>query len=283
MRRDERRDASSRRGRPRRRVIPLWRSRSALIGAVVLAIVAIGGGLWWVWQARYPHYLAETVNRTMVEAAADLGFRVDEVFVVGRHHTSKEAILEALGVERGAPIFILDLDDARQRILTLPWVRSASIERLLPDTLVVRIVERQPVALWQRDHDFSVIDEDGAVIATDNVGDFNHLMVVVGDDAPVHALALIEMLHAEPDLDAMVKAAVRIGSRRWDVYLAGGIDVRLPADEPLDAWRRLAAYQKRHHLFERGVRSLDLRLNDRIVIGPGAEDPGIEGVGGDDA
>lgn len=278
-----RKPAIDRRGRPRRRVVPLWRTRSALVAAVALLVAGLVGGGWWLWHARVPQQAAATIGRTLTNGAAQVGFRVREVFVVGRQQTAKEDILQAISVRSGMPIFLVDLDDARRRVLALPWVSSASVERLLPDTLVIRIVERRPVALWQRDRDFSVIDEDGAVIATPRIGDFGHLMVVVGDDAPAHALALIEMLASEPDLQSMVRAAVRIGHRRWDLHLAGGIDVRLPAENPLGAWRRLAVYQKQHHLFERGVRSLDLRLDDRVVVGPGPDDPEGERGGGNDA
>ena len=40
-------------------------------------------------------------------------------------------------------------------------MRSAAIERRLPGTLFVRLVERHPLAVWQHDGKQELIDRDG--------------------------------------------------------------------------------------------------------------------------
>jgi cell division protein FtsQ len=157
------------------------------------------------------------------------------------------------------------------------------VRRVLPDTIVVEIVERRPLALWQHDKKFALIDEEGQVILRgDDVGQFRHLMVVVGEDAPSNATALVRMLATEPDLMQRVKAAVRVGGRRWNVHLAQGIDVKLPEQDAEGAWRRLADYQRRYGVLEKQIRMVDLRLSDRLTVLPAP--PKTEGkAGGDDA
>ncbi len=90
--------------------------------------------------------------------------------------------------------------------------------------------------------------------------------VVVGKDAPKAAAALIEMLSQKPVLFAEVRAAVRIGARRWDVRLKNGIKVHLPVDDAFGAWSRLADLAAEHRIFERDVAAIDLRLPDRLVL-----------------
>jgi cell division protein FtsQ len=254
------------RSQRRRRVVPLWRSRRALtVGGLLLAAAVAGGGVW-AWSERVPQRFADAVRSSLVETAAGFGFRVREVFVVGRKHTPRPQLLAALGVDRGSPILALDPWDARARLVALPWVREASVERLLPDTVVVRLVEREPVALWQRRGTFSLLDGGGEVIAVDDVAPFRQLVVVVGDDAPAHVADLLRMLAKEPELAALVRAAVRIGGRRWNLRLDGDIDVRLPEQDPAAAWRRLADYQRQHRLLSKGLRSIDLRFGDRLIV-----------------
>ncbi len=96
------------------------------------------------------------------------------------------------------------------------------------------------------------------------------LMVVVGEDAPANATALVRMLASEPDLMARVKAAVRVGGRRWNLHMADGIDVKLPEQDPERAWQRLGDYQRKHRLLDKPVRVLDLRFDDRLVVRPAA-------------
>jgi len=49
----------------------------------------------------------------------------------------------------------------KARLEAMPWVREAEIERLLPDTIFVRLDERQPLAFWQRQGKLVLIDRDG--------------------------------------------------------------------------------------------------------------------------
>ena len=167
------------------------------------------------------------------------------------------------------------------RVQALPWVRHASVRRVLPDTVVVEIVERRPLALWQHEKKFALIDEEGAVILRDDVGAFNHLMVVVGEDAASNASALVQMLATEPDLMQRVKAAVRVGGRRWNVHFAQGLDVKLPEDDPEAAWRRLGEYQRRYGVLDKEIRILDLRLSDRLMIMPAPSSAEGKSGGGD--
>jgi cell division protein FtsQ len=63
-----------------------------------------------------------------------------------------------------------------------------------------------------------------------------------------------------------VRAAVRVGGRRWNLRLAGGIDVQLPEQDPSSAWLRLAQYQRSHSVLSRDVTVVDLRLPDRLIV-----------------
>jgi cell division protein FtsQ len=269
-------------GQPRLRVVPMWRTRPALAMLSAAFLAALCGTAWLAWQAGMPQRAAASAVRALVGASADAGFVVRDIFVVGRGSTPKATLLQALAVSRGAPILAIDLEAARARIQALPWVRQASVRRVLPDTVIVEIVERRPLALWQHDKKFALIDEEGQVILRDDVEQFSHLMVVVGEDAASNATGLVRMLATEPDLMPRVKAAVRVGGRRWNVHLAQGIDVKLPEQDPEAAWRRLADYQRRYSVLDKQVRTVDLRLSDRLTVLP-APPKAESKAGGDDA
>lgn len=270
---------SKRAGQPRRRVVPMWRNGRALAAACAVFVVTFCGVSWLGWQASIPQRAAAHAISSLIESSAKLGFVVRDVFVVGRSATPKTTLLKALAISRGTPILAVDLEAARKRIQTLPWVRHATVRRVLPDTVVVEIVERRPMAIWQHEKKFALIDEEGQVILRNDIGAFSHLMIVVGEDAAPEASVLVQMLATEPDLMDRVKAAVRVGGRRWNVHFAQGIDVKLPADDPERAWRRLGEYQRRYGVLEKRIRTLDLRLSDRLTVIPAP--PAIEGKGDD--
>lgn len=240
--------------------------RLTYAGVAAALLAAVIGGSW---------YLDDNGTFAAALARLDAGFRatsvalnltVQSVEVEGRHHASKQAILAALRVRRGTPILDVDLGAAKARLQALPWVRSAAVERMLPNTIFVRLVEHHPLAVWQHDGVFSVIDQAGAVIPQVPAWKFPSLLQVVGDDAPQAAAGLIEMLASEPLLARHVSAAERIGGRRWNLYLDNGIEVELPEDAPAAAWHRLAALDRSDHLLEREIKLVDMRLPDRLVL-----------------
>ena len=273
--------AKGKAGQPRRRVKPLWRDGKVLVFAAFLAVSAAVGGGWWMWKDGMIHRAAQEVRWAAIAATAEVGFRVEDVLVVGRRETPREELLKAVRLARGAPILAFDPKAAKDRIEALPWVRAASVQRRLPDTVFLRVIERRPLAVWQNEGRFKLIDYDGEVISERHIERFSKLLLVVGADAPVHAARLLETLWNQPELMARVKAAVRVGGRRWNVRLDNGIDVRLPEENPASAWARLAEYERAHGVLAKDVGILDLRLPDRLIVqksGRGKLGPVAEGT-----
>ena len=268
--------ASKKRGQPRPRVKPLWKSGKILALVAVAAMSAATAGGWWMWQSGWISQAAAKARWAVIATTAEMGFRVENVLVLGRQETPRDELLKAVRLARGAPILAFDPEAAKQRVEALPWVKSASVQRRLPDTVFLRVVERRPLAVWQHKGRFALIDFDGQVIADDKLERFSDLMLVVGEDAPAHTARLLETLWHQPDLMARVKAAVRVGGRRWNVRLDNGIDVRLPEENPGSAWTRLADYERTHHVLAKDVGVLDLRLPDRLIVQKARQAEGLE-------
>ena len=241
------------------------RRRLALAGGAALVLAGLGSGVWLV-RSGVVGVAVAAVGTRLAAGASELGFAVDNVSVVGRERTSRQAILDALDVQRGAPILSFDLAAAKARLESLAWVGSAEIERRLPDTIFVHIVERQPLAYWQRQGKLVLIDREGKVVPVDRLDAFGPLVVLVGDDAPKTGAALLDMLATEPELAPHVAAAVRVGGRRWNLRLDNNIDVALPERDPEVAWHRLAGLARDDRLLERDIAAVDLRLPDRLFL-----------------
>ncbi|MEK9672811.1 MAG: cell division protein FtsQ/DivIB [Rhodospirillaceae bacterium] len=253
-------------GQPRKVVLRGRLSRVLMAGALVIVGTGMAAGGWWVWRSDVLPQMPDQAKSWVVDSTAKAGLRIEEIFVTGRSQTTREKLLVALKLNRGQPMFGFDPDDARKRVEKLPWVKSAVVERMLPGTVQLHITERVPMALWQNQGAFQLIDEDGKVILKSGLERFSDLPVVVGLDAPEHAKALLETLRKEPDLMAQVRAAVRVSGRRWNLVLENGIDVQLPEDNPAAAWLRLAEYERQHKVLDRDVEALDLRLPDRLIV-----------------
>jgi cell division protein FtsQ len=261
------------RARPRRlsrriRHIVLW----------ALLVIAVVGGYGSIIASRTPlgqAFLAQAADG-FVGMTAAVGLVVTNIEVEGRETTDAATVMAALSAARGTPILSVSPIRAKDQLEKLPWVRSATIERRLPGTLFVRLVERRPLAVWQHGGIQQLIDREGTVIPVEDLARFAHLPTVVGDDAATNAAALIDTLASEPELAARVTAAVRVGSRRWNLRVDDVIDVLLPEESAAAAWSRLAELERANALLKRDVQTVDLRLPDRLVLrvnGASAREP----------
>ncbi len=246
-----------------------WRSLLITTGCVVVTGAVAAAA---IWGENSPFYGQAQLAFDDLgnEVARATGLTVNEILVVGRDATPRQALVDAVGVEFGDAILGVDLQQVRERVMTLPWVSTAAIERVLPDTLVVHLTERKPVALWQRQKQYTVIDRDGHELDTNTAAAYPDLLVVTGEDAPKHAAALVDMLRSEPELMERVDSAMWVGGRRWNVFLENGVSVRLPEEQPEEAWHRLGEYQRVHALLSKNVRSIDMRFPEKLILRPGA-------------
>ncbi|MCB1530965.1 MAG: FtsQ-type POTRA domain-containing protein [Rhodospirillales bacterium] len=198
--------------------------------------------------------------------SAGAGFSVRNVLVEGREYTDSEALKAIVNVQKGDPLFAFNPKAAQEAVEKLSWVRSVHVERRLPDTVYLRLTERKPLALWQRKGKLSVIDEEGTVLTSYKLERFQDLIILVGEDAPVHAQALLEVLEVEPEIKEMVEAATFVSDRRWDLKLKTGVIVKLPEEELGLALRRLSFTHREEGLLKKDVRSIDLRDPNKITV-----------------
>jgi cell division protein FtsQ len=264
----------------RRPAPPRWRVQAWRIGglAVLLLSIAISGG--WVWHARLPAIVWNGLHDMVVSGLANAGLRLREVVVEGRQRTPRDKLLASLGVQIGQPMLAIDPQVLKARLEALGWVRSAAVERRLPDQLYIRISEAEPIALWQQGGTFRLIDRAGQVIDQADASAFSELPVLVGEGAPAHAGELLAMLAREPALAARVKGAVWVGERRWNLRFENGVDVKLPAESPETAWNLLARLEREQGLLARDLTVIDMRLPDRLVVRLG---PAVDLQHGDQA
>jgi cell division protein FtsQ len=240
--------------------------------AILTAAVAVVGATTIGLRAsdRWPQFVSLWRNGSdhALDLSAVVGLRLEALTVEGRANTNTDDIMAALDVERGTPILSINVTDAREALESLPWVKSARVERQLPNAVHVMIEERAAYALWQRGTRYTLIDAGGHAIV-DVPGQIGELPLIVGSDAPAHAFELFEALKAQPELLQRVRGAVRIGERRWNLHVdsfESGIAVRLPESNLPEALLRLATLQRDHKILERDLAAIDLRLADRLIV-----------------
>lgn len=252
--------------RPRRKVLPKSLRNALRWGMPAALVAALAGGAGWIYASGHAGAAVNQARDGAIALTARAGLRVQDILVVGRNRAGRDEIFRALGAERGQPILAFDPFAAKTRLEALNWVRAAMVERRLPDTIYVRLVEREPIALWQHNGKLAVIDREGVVVSREHLGRFDGLPMIVGEQAAEHAEAIIDILRARPVVRDAVAAIVRVGGRRWDLQLKAGVTVQLPEDGAARAVARLAELIARDGILARDVVAIDMRLPDRLVV-----------------
>jgi len=229
----------------------------------------------WLGYTGKIKQLAEDVTSSALQSTVDAGFNLKTVYVEGLSHLTDSEISHMLPVLK-TPIFSISLRKLKHEIESMGWVEEASIHRKLPDTLFIEIIERSPRAIWQYQGKLSLIDKKGNIIVDNSNGDSDvwvrsGLPLLVGEDANRHANMLLTFMSEEPELMRKVSSIIRIGSRRWNVRLDNGIEIKLPEENPDVAWRKLAQMHRDERVLDRAIKDIDLRIKDRLFILPDNE------------
>ena len=257
----------SRDARPgtRRRPTPIWAVRLRRVAVIVVGLCAIGFGADAIVRSATVARWGGDLHRKLMIATADAGFVVTRVYSEGRSLADEHGLAKALEPYYGQPILAVDLSELKARVEGIPWVRSASVGRRLPDTIWVRLDEHRPIARWLDGARQVLVSDALEVVRVENAAQFK-LPLLFGKGAPMRAEEVLTLVAGEPDLATHVTGARLVGERRWDIYLDGRIEVRLPAARPEVAWRRLATEQRATAVIARAVTAVDLRNPDWLTL-----------------
>lgn len=198
--------------------------------------------------------------------ARALGFSLQKVTISGIAHLQERQILGIAGITPRSSLPFLGVAEIRERLLAVPFVKSAEVRKLYPSELSITIVERTPYALWQLDGEVSVVAADGTPIDRLNDANLIGLPLVVGELANVQAPAYVALLQAAGPLRTKIRAGMLVSGRRWTLKMENGLDVRLPEENPAAAVARLVRLDRETGLLDKDVLAIDLRMPDRVVV-----------------
>lgn len=109
----------------------------------------------------------------------------DQIELNGNHVVSREAVLQQFIHDRNRSVLRVPLDARRRQLEQIPWVESASVQRILPSRVRVELTERTPIAFARNGNELALIDAHGVILDRPQ-GEELHFPVVTGvsEDLP---------------------------------------------------------------------------------------------------
>ena len=224
---------------------PTW-VRRLRAGAAATAAAVVIGAPWWG-----PRALAQLDY-----------FHARRVVFEGVRYARPTELVARLQVDTLQSVW-QPLEPLAARVNGHPLVASVVIERQLPGTLLLRVVEREPVAFVPRQGQLQPADADGRPLPIDPVR--YPLDVPVAASADSALLHLLDGLRVDaPGLYARVSHGERAGPDEMR-FRMGGVTVRTGPDVTVARFRDILPVEAdlaRNHL--RAV-ELDLRFRDQVI------------------
>jgi len=199
----------------------------------------------------------------------------------GLQYASRARVVRVFQGDFGKNVFRVPIAERRRQLLAIDWVADASVSRLWPNRIVVRIWERKPVAFVSVPRDpahpqtsrLALIDRDGVILEQPARARFSFPVVRgVYEQQPEaerrekmhHMLRLFDELG--PLGKDISEVEVSSSDLRVTMQVSGrAVDLILGSRNFSKRMRNFLEYYQEIHKRSPGVTSFDLRLDDRIT------------------
>jgi cell division protein FtsQ len=105
--------------------------------------------------------------------------------LTGNHVVTREAVLKQFVEDRNRSVLRVSLDLRRSQLEQIPWIESATVERILPSRIRVELTERTPIAFVRNGNEVALIDAHGVILDRPSDADFQFPIVTgVSEDWP---------------------------------------------------------------------------------------------------
>jgi cell division protein FtsQ len=130
----------------------------------------------WQWKKIAVIAVLGVLSATILSALGDYvneseRFRFPEdgsgLAVSGLERLERDSVDQVFELDFGNPLGTVALEERRQELIALPWVRGATISRIWPDRVWVDVDERQPIAflrLGTGRRSSVLVDDEGVLL-----------------------------------------------------------------------------------------------------------------------
>ena len=195
------------------------------------------------------------------------GFKIENILITGTRNLSNNYIKDIIEIYKDGSIFNIDLSSIYNKIIQNSWVKEVSVERVLPNIIKIKILENQPIAIWQNKKNNKLITANGDIIFDGNVNDFkNDFPIIKGNKSKENISSILEILETNQNFYENIWSLTFINERRWDLHFNQGLVVRLPSKDIKKAWEKIIKLQKNYNVLNLKLTEIDLR-NPKQILG----------------
>ena len=192
---------------------------------------------------------------------------VENVYIEGEFiYLSHEQLTQKAMPYVSGGFFTVNIEQLRKRLMALPWVEDVSIRRQWPDSLQLRVIEKQPVAYWGKDQ---LLSSRAVLFKPEKLDKSMSIPKIHGPEGQ-HEIMLKELGRLQAWLS---DSALRISElkqderRSWSVTMESGLELRLGRSMRHERVQRFAnACQGQLQKQLKQIRHVDMRYTNGFAV-----------------
>ena len=224
------------------------------------------------------------IGESYAQHAARFGISSRDAIAIAASATNvpPQQVHAAFAADVGRNIFFVPLEERRRQLEQIPWVRSATVMRLLPNRLSIAVQERKPVAFAQVGSRVMLIDADG-VLLEPPAGRARYSFPVISGtaEAEPHSTRAARMKIYMRLIDELDSGGAHYSENLSEVDLSDPEDVKITvADENgavlvhlgnenfLERFKTYIAHVQGWRRQFQKLDSVDLRYDKQVIVNP---------------
>ncbi len=225
-----------------------WRRHLRLVLAV-FSVPAIALAALFIYQA-----VAERMQLPITEVIVDAPSK----------QLDSDAIKRAVAPTIADGFFAVDVREVQQRVLEVPWIAVASVRRIWPGTLVIRVEQHRPKIRWGVE---KLISLKGVLYEPPDMLDYMHLARLNGDDA-YHTIVYQKYQELGQRFKAFgeIETLSRSSRGGWSMVLDSGLSIVLGSSEVDARVERTLRFM--HHFSDQlaSLSRIDARYSNGVAV-----------------
>ena len=192
---------------------------------------------------------------------------IDRVVINGEfNYLSERDVIDLIDENVQTGFLTLDLPELNRKIVEQDWIRSSSIRRSWPATLIVNIEEEIPVARWGEQQLLNNVGDYIDVINKDSV---SHLPVIFSQAGDTKEIIKIYQLISEllGPVGLRIDEVESDNAGSWTLTVLSDIKIILGRDQLVEKLQRLqSVWMAELSSQEKNINVIDLRYPNGLAV-----------------
>lgn len=206
-------------------------------------------------------------------------FSIKNTKIIGNNFVSDKEIVSLMELHEGANIFKTGIQKLQKRISAHPWIMGVLIKRELPNSLLITVEERMPIAVAVYKGKSYLVDSDGVALGRrETLLDNRYFPIIRGvdfkgirfgeeqpPDALVEALRLLDAIKKKKELSQFENVGIDV-ERERTVLKLDDYEINMGRGDYEKKLNRFV--EVRGDMIDRGIASkrIDMRFLNKVVI-----------------